>query len=150
MFSKQNMLLALAIMLAGTYVYFFTDWINRPRIQIIAQTRPIQPRGPVALVYPVSFLLDGNYRLTSVKVVPLRGYQTNKFVPPLWHLIAFTNTPPTQGFLYGQRLPGMKPSISNAPPQRLQPTTDYRLLVEAGRSRGQIDFRTSGPIEPGN
>jgi hypothetical protein len=150
MFSKQNMLLALAIMLAGTYIYFFTDWINRPRIQIIAQTRPIQPRGPVALVYPVSFLLDGNYRLTSVKVVPLRGYQTNKFVPPLWHLIAFTNTPPTQGFLYGQRLPGMKPSISNAPPQRLQPTTDYRLLVEAGRSRGQIDFRTSGPIEPGN
>ena len=150
MLSKQNVLLILAVVLAGIYVYYFTDWINRPRIQIIAQTRPIQPRGPVAMVYPVSFLLDGQYQLTSVKVVPLRGSETNKFVPPLWHLIAYTNAPPSQGFLYGQRLPGMKPSISNAPPGRLQPTTDYRLFVEAGRSKGQIDFRTSGPVEPGN
>src|SRR6266566_945953 len=76
MFSKQNILLFLAVVLAGIYVYYFTDWVNRPRIQIIAQTRPIQPRGPVALVYPVSFLLDGQYRLTSVKVVPLSGYET--------------------------------------------------------------------------
>ena len=150
MLSKQNVLGVLAVVLAGIYVYYFTDWINRPRIQIIAQTRPIQPRGPVALVYPVSFLLDGQYRLTSVKVVPLSRYETNKFVPPLWHLIAYTNTPPSQGFLYGQRLPGMKTSISNARPDRLQPTTVYRLFVEAGRSKGQIDFRTSGPVEPGN
>jgi hypothetical protein len=150
MFSKQNLLLILAVALAGIYVYYFTDWINRPRIQIIAQTRPIQPRGPVALVYPVSFQLDGQYRLSSVKVVPLAGYETNKFVPALWHLVAYTNTPPSQGFLYGQRLPGMKPSISNAPAGRLQPTTAYRLLVEAGRSKGQIDFVTSGPVEPGN
>src|SRR5437016_8672298 len=106
MFSKQNVLILLAAVLAGIYVYSFTDWINRPRIQIIAQTRPIQPREPVALVYPVSFLLEGQYRITSVKVVPLSGYETNKFVPPLWHLIAYTNTPPSQGFLYGQRLPG--------------------------------------------
>jgi len=150
MFSKQNLLIILAVTLAGIYIYYFTDWINRPRIQIIAQTRPIQPRGPVALVYPVSFQLDGQYRLTSVKVVPLGGYETNKFVPALWHLVAYTNTPPSQGFLYGQRLLGMKPTISNAPAGRLQPTTAYRLFVEAGRSKGQIDFRTSGSVEPGN
>ena len=150
MFSKQNVLILTAVVLAGLYVYYFTDWINRPLIQIIAQTRPIQPKGPVAQVYPVSFLLDGQYQLKSVKVVNVGAYETNKFVPPLWHLIAFTNTPPSQGFLYGQRLPGMKPSISNARPDRLQPTTVYRLFVEAGRSKGQIDFRTSGPVEPGN
>jgi len=150
MFSKQNVLILLAMVLAGTYVYFFTDWINRPHIQIIAQTRPIQPRGPVAKVYPVSFLLDGQYKLTSVKVVLLSAYATNKFTPPLWHLIAHTNAPPAEGFLYGQPLPGMRPSISNASPDRLQPDTAYRLMVEAGRARGQIDFKTSGLIEPGN
>src|ERR671924_644284 len=102
MFSKQNILIFLALILAGIYVYSFTDWVNRPRIQIIAQTRPIQPRGPVAKVYPVSFLLDGKYKLTSVKVVLPSASQTNKFPPPLCHLAAYTNAPPIEGFLYGQ------------------------------------------------
>jgi hypothetical protein len=44
----------------------------------------------------------------------------------------------------------MKPSITNARPDALQPSAVYRLFVEAGRSKGQIDFRTSGPVEPGN
>jgi hypothetical protein len=71
-------------------------------------------------------------------------------VPPLWHLIAYTNTPPSQGFLYGERLPGMKSSISNARPERLKPSTFYRLFVEAGWSKGQIDFCTSGAVGPEN
>jgi hypothetical protein len=150
MFSKQTFLILTALVLAGIYVYFFTDWINTPRIQIIAQTRPIQPRGPVAKVYPVSFLLDGKYKLRSVKVVPIASFETNKFTPPSWHLIAYTNVPPTEGFLYGQRLPGMHPWMTNARPQRLEANTAYRLFVEAGRAKGQVDFRTSGLIEPNN
>ena len=150
MFSKQNVLIILAVVLAGIYVYYFTDWINRPRIQIIAKTRPIQPRGSQGTVYPVSFLLDGQYHLSSVKVVPLSEYVTNRFVRPLWHLIAYTNAPPSQGFLYGERLPGMKPSSTNTRPEQLRPSTVYRLLVEAGRSKGQIDFQTSGLVEPEN
>src|SRR5205814_9211019 len=106
MFSKQNVLILLAAVLAGVYVYFFTDWINRPRIQIIAQTRPVQPRGQAAKVYPISFLLDGQYKLTSVKVVLLNEFETNKFTPPLRHLVRYTNVPPTHGLLYGQRIPG--------------------------------------------
>lgn len=148
MFSKQSVLIALAVLLAGCYVYFFTDWINRPRIQIIAQTRPIQPRGPSAKVFPVSFLLDGQYRLSSVKVVLLSAYQTNRYVPPLWHLVAATNTPTLEGFLYGQRLPGMRPKLTNDRPHQLDPNTTYRLFVEAGRARGQIDFHTSPLVEP--
>src|SRR5205809_6856943 len=116
MFSKQNVLILLAVVLAGIYVYYFTDWINRPRIQIIAQIRPIPPRGPAALVYPVSFLLDGQYRLPSVKVVPLSGYEANKFLTPLWHLTAYTTTPPSQGFPSGQRLPRMHPPTRHHPP----------------------------------
>jgi len=150
MFSKQSALIILAVILAGIYLYFFTDWINRPRIQIIARTRPIQPKGAGAKVYPVSFLLDGQYKLTSVKVVLLSAYETNKFTPPLWHLIAYTNVPPTEGFLYGQRLPGMRPWMTNSRPQRLEPNTLYRLMLEAGRARGRIDFHTSGLVKTGN
>ena len=150
MLSKQAVLIVVAIVLAGLYVYFFTDWINRPRIQIIAQTRPVQPRGQAAKVYPISFLLDGQYKLTSVKVVLLNEFETNKFTPPLWHLVCYTNVPPTQGFLYGQRIPGMRPWITNAQPRRLEPDTVYRLFVESGRAKGQIDFHTSGLIEPAN
>jgi hypothetical protein len=148
MFSKQTLLIGLATLLAGIYIYFFTDWINRPRIQIIAQTRPIQPRGQTAKVYPVSFLLDGNYKLSSVKVVLLSAYQTNRLTVPLWYLIAHTNTPSIEGFLYGQRIAGMRAWKTNTAPQQLEPNTVYRLFVQAGRASGQIDFQTSGLIEP--
>src|ERR1044072_8203682 len=139
MFSKQTVLIILAILLASLYVYFFTDWINHPRIQIIAQIRPIQPRGLAAKVYPVSFLLDGRYKLTSVKVVSLGALATNRFAPPLWHMVAYTNVPSAEGFLYGQRIPGMRPWMTNSRPQQLEPSTPYRLLVEAGRAKGQVD-----------
>ena len=150
MLSKQAVLIVVAIVLAGLYVYFFTDWINRPRIQIIAQTRPVQPRGQAAKVYPISFLLDGQYKLTSVKVVLLNEFETNKFTPPLWHLVRYTNVPPTQGFLYGQRIPGMRPGMTNARPRQLEPNTSYRLFVEAGRAKGQIDFHTSDLVQSDN
>jgi len=85
-----------------------------------------------------------------VKVIRVGAYETNKFTPPLWHLVAYTNVPPTEGFLYGQRLPGMRPWLTNARPQRLEPNTVYRLFVQAGRAKGQIDFHTSGLVEPNN
>jgi hypothetical protein len=145
--SKQSLLILVAILLAGIYVYYFTDWFNRPHIQILAQTRPVQPRNRAARVFPVSFLLDGHYRLTSVKVVPAAAYATNRLTRPLWDLVAYSNASPTAGFVYGQRIPGMRPRMTNSPPQLLEPNTAYRLLVEAGRARGQIEFHTGGPIE---
>jgi hypothetical protein len=150
MSSRQNVLMLVAALLAGIYICFFTDWIHRPRIQILAQTRPIRPTLSSGKTYPVSFLLDGNYRLTDVAVVPYSAIETNKYTQPLWHLVAYTNAPPTQGFLYGARISGMKPATTNVQTQPLQPNSAYRLLVEAGRARGQIDFRTSGPVEQNN
>ena len=52
--------------------------------------------------------------------------------------------------VYGQLIAGMRPGITNSHPQPLEPVTAYRLFVEAGRAKGQIDFRTSGIIEPAN
>ena len=44
----------------------------------------------------------------------------------------------------------MRPWMTNARPQQLEPNTAYRLLLEAGRAQGQIDFHTSGLVEPNN
>ncbi len=148
MLSKQNVLILTALLLGAIYLYSFTDWLQARRIQIIAQTRPFRPAVSTARVYPVSFVLDGLYRLTSVKVVPLSAFETNKFTLPLWDLVVDTNAAPTEGFLYGALIPGMKPRQTNSVPQPLEPNTIYRLVVQAGRTRGQVDFHTSGELGP--
>lgn len=150
MLSKQNVLIATALVLGATYLYFFTDWLQTRRIQIIAQTRPFRPAASNTRVYPVSFVLDGLYHLSSVKVVPLRAFETNRFALPVWDLVADTNAPPTKGFLYGEGIPGLRPRLTNSAPQSLQPDTVYRLLVQSGRARGQVDFHTSGELGPSN
>lgn len=150
MLSKQNVLIATALVLGGVYLYFFTDWLQPRRIQIIAQTRPFRPASSNSRVYPVSFVLDGFYQLTSVRVVPLGALQTNRFAPPVWDLVSDTNAAPTKGFLYGGGIPGLKPRQTNSTPQPLQPDTAYRLIVQAGRAQGHVDFHTSGQLEPAN
>src|SRR5580704_1423740 len=138
--SKRKLLIAVTVVLAVIYAYLFTDWIQRPHIQIIAQTRPIRPGGSSSGVYPVSFLLDGQYHLSSVKVVLLSTFETNRYAVPLWYLVTDTNPPPVEGFLYGSPLQGMRSAVSNAQPEPLRPSTVYRLLVKSGRATGQIDF----------
>src|SRR5215470_17357415 len=128
MFTKQKVLIAIALLLGGIYLYSFTDWLRPRRIQIIAQTRPFRPTASTSRVYPVSFVLDGTYRLTSVKVVLLSAFETNKFTIPLWELVPYTNAGPTEGFLYGGRIPGMRAKQTNSAAQPLQPNTAYRLL----------------------
>jgi len=135
-------LLVAAVLLAAVYTYYFTDWITPPIIQISPQIRPMRvPRGGTG-VYPVTFTLDGQYKLTLVKVVPVAALATNKNALPIWHLIPGTNSMPTKGFLYGMRTPGLVPALTNARPQRLVPGIKYRLMIESGRAKGQADFST--------
>jgi hypothetical protein len=135
-------LLVAAVVLAAVYAYYFTDWITPPVIQISPQIRPMRaPRGSTG-IYPVTFTLDGKYILTSLKVVPVAALETNKNPLPLWHLIPGTNSLPTKGFMYGVRIPGMVPAVTNARPQRLVPGIKYRLLIQSGRAKGQADFST--------
>ena len=146
MTKKTASLIVTLIVLAGLYVYYFTDWINAPRIQIEAASRPVPTVRPNWLVYPVTFALDGKYELTSVKVFPVGVLQTNKHAKPMWHLVSKTNSVPTRGFAYGQPIRGMKPFVEGARSQPLLPFTSYRLFVEAGRAKGQIDF-TPVPVQ---
>jgi hypothetical protein len=136
-------LLVAAGLLAAVYVYYFTDWVTPQVIQISTQIRPMRaPRGSAG-VYPITFTLDGQYKLTSLKVVPIAALATNKNALPIWHLIQGTNSIPTKGFMYGMRIPGMVPALTNARPQRLVPGIKYRLMIESGRARGQADFSTA-------
>jgi hypothetical protein len=129
-------------LLGALYVYFFTDWLAPKRIQIVAVNRPGLSAALRRAISPVSFILNGNYRLTRLRVFPLSRDVANSATPPTWELTSSSNSVPIQGFLYGQRVPGMKPTSSVAVTKPLAPDTVYRLSVEAGRAKGEVDFRT--------
>ena len=142
-------MVCVAVVLAGIYIYYFTDLINPPIIQIISQSRPVAPqRWSRSRVQPVSFKLDGKYRLTSLKVVALESYRTNKYAIPVWHLVSPSNSVPINGFIYGMSIQGMKPAKTNTRPDRLEPDHTYRIIIEAGRARGHDDFKTSSQLPP--
>ncbi len=147
MTKKSVIMLLVAIGLAATYICYFTDWIRPPIIQIYAQVRPytLGPRSARDF-QTVIFTLDGKYQLTSVKVIPASALATNRNPVPLWYLVRTTNTVPVHGFAYGARIRGLQPAVPGSRPQALEPGVDYRLLVAAGRARGQIDFKT--PVPP--
>lgn len=149
--SRPNLtLITVAILLAAAYVCFFSDWLNAPRIQIIPQTRPIRSGDVNVGVYPISFLLERQLRLTSVKVVEAAAYEANKNAPALWHLVSQSGSAPMQGFLYGEPIGGMTMAKTNEVPRALEPNKTYRILIEAGRARGAQDFSAQGIADAGN
>jgi hypothetical protein len=147
--TKNGMMLSVvAVILAAVYIYKFTDWFNKPTIQIIYQIRPSRnvpnPRNPdQAPVYPVSFNFDGKYELTAVKVVSAEDMTTNKYPTPLWHLVSDSNSMPIKAIIYGYPIKGMKPAVPRARPQPLQPEVEYVLMLEAGKIRAQTNFHTA-------
>ncbi|MBI3417752.1 MAG: hypothetical protein HY043_20870 [Verrucomicrobia bacterium] len=149
--SRPNLTLTtVAILLAVAYVFVFSDWFNVPRIQIIPQTRPIRSGDVNVGVYPVSFMLERQVRINSVKVVEAGAYEANKKAPALWHLVSKVGSTPMQGFLYGDLIAGMTTARSNELPHALEPKKVYRILIEAGRARGTQDFSAQAINDAGN
>ncbi len=145
--SKKSIWLSVAAMLLlAVYVYGFRDWLKRDSIQVIYQIRANRLPGGAGTTQ-LSFLLNGKYRLTSVKVV-LTSEAAKKNARPLWHLIAGSNSLPTKAILYGLPVPGMKPAAPSTAAQPLQAGAHYTLLLEAGRARGQADFISYEEIRP--
>ena len=141
----------IAVILAGCYLYFFTDLFHKPGIQIIPTVRPGRPssipRDPDQdPVHPVSFTLDGKYRLTSVKVVATEELKTNKYAAPLWNLITDSNSIPTKAIVYGFPIKGMKPAVPRARPEPLLAGVEYTLLIEAGKVHSATNFHTTRAI----
>jgi hypothetical protein len=142
---KQWFLCAVAIVLAGLYICFFTDWFKPTTIQISHTARPIPSRSSRGtMTVAMAFGLDRNYRLTEIKVVPLAEWQTNHSVLPLWHLVSNPKSAPIRFFPYGQNIDGMKPAIPGAQPKPLETNVVYHLFVSAGSVKGQHDFQIGG------
>ncbi len=131
----------------GAYFYM-NDFFRAPAIQITPSIRPGVTSRLNPDVYPVSFMLDGKYRLTSLKVVNSADYKTNKYARPIWHMISDSASPPTKIIIYGSPIRGMKPSIPKARPEPLQPDLPYKLILEAGKQRGEVDFKTVEVVQP--
>ena len=142
----------IAVILAAIYVSLFTDWFQKQSIQIIPQIRygrpSSVPRGrDKTQVCPVSFYLNGQYKLTSVKVFAESDLATNKYPTPLWHLVSDSNSVPTRSIVYGLQIKGMRPAVEQARPEPLQPEVKYVLQVEVGKIKGKTNFWTKELLE---
>jgi hypothetical protein len=150
---KEYFLVGLVVVLVGLYVVCFTDWFRPGTLRIEHSTRVLREAWNGAQrvdstgkeeLGNVSFTLHGTFMLDSVKVVPLAEYLTNKYVPPTWALESGSGSDPVSGFAYGMNIAGMKPVHQGRTPELLEPGRTYRLIVEAGRVRGEHDFSIGG------
>jgi hypothetical protein len=141
MLKKNTILVIVLLVLVVCYAYFFTDWFKPRTIKIFYTTRQLEHyRSRHDLPY-ILFVMEGRYRLTELKVVPLADFQSNSMTPPLWHLVSPSNSIPIKVFEYGQHIHGMKPVIEGEDPQDLQTNLDYLLIVAAGNAKGSVDFK---------
>lgn len=138
----------IALVIMCTIYGYMNNWWRRAPMEIIPSIRPGRTSSLNPDVYPVTFLLDGKYRLLSIKVVSADDARTNRVPRPVWHMIADKPSPETKLLTYGMPLRGMKPSFPRARPEPLQANTTYRLFLEAdGGIKGQVDFKTA-PATP--
>jgi len=144
---KLTIQIALLLILSGVGIYYWSGFFRPPEIQILCtihrqrSTRAAEAGNPAAgsLRAEAAFGLDKNYKLTSIKVVPLADWKTNKNAHPLWQLAVKTAVTPVKAFIYGQKFKGMD-SVSGTDAEPLLPRVEYLLLIEAGRQRGECEF----------
>jgi len=142
MAKKTWLLIGVAVVLAAAYVVFFTDWFQPQTVRIFHTNRNnVRSRFAQGAGLPnLLFGLNRSLKLTEIKVVPLAVYQTNSNVLPVWHLISDSNSVPLKVFSYGQFIRGLKPAVAGTHAQPLSNSVTYRLLVTAGKIKGEHDF----------
>jgi len=149
MSKKNSVILAVTFLaVAGFYLYLYSDSFRKENIQIShtirpnsrALTHPAANAGEDDPINVITFRLGHDYRLTSVKVVSVPELETNQYAHPLWELVSDSNSVPLQSFSYGMRIRGMHPSVKGERAAALAFNTPYRLMIEAGRLKGQHDF----------
>ena len=141
MAKKPWLLMALLVFLGSLFIYLNRDWFQRRPIQITHRLYRFADRfGEAGTPTPVMFEFDRRLKLTSIKIVALTDLRRSKYPHPLWHMISSSNSVPTKGFVYGMDVPGMRPDVSGASAEPLDPHQMYRLLVEARSVKAEHDF----------
>ena len=142
--SKKNwFLIGIVVVLAGIYIVFFTEWFKPQTVKIFHTSRKVAAprRGSYAEAMPgLIFGLSRSLTLTDVKVISLNDPPAGQKSVPLWHLVANSNAVPVKSFYYGQYIRGLKPAIPGSRPEPLATNIPYRLIIEAGKVRGEHDF----------
>jgi hypothetical protein len=139
-----------AVILAGVYFFYFSDWFAPSDIQIMHTVRPNSQVGrrfgrrdaprPAALT--VSFALDPKQTITEVKVIPASDAATNKHPHAVWHLISDSNSIPTKALVYGMPIRGMRPAVKGAWADPLEPNTAYKLYLKSDAGKAEYEFKT--------
>jgi hypothetical protein len=142
---KTAFQIVLLILLVGGGIYYLATSFKPAKIQMVytLHERRVYRRVPLNNQprFDAAFGLDGAYKLTSLKVVVLGEWTTNKQAQPLWHLVSDSRSVPVRAIIYGQRIEGMRPALSGARAEMLVPNVYYRLFIEAGSREGECDFK---------
>jgi hypothetical protein len=140
--TKNNWLLTLlAIVLFMVYAVYFTDWFHPKTIQIRSTYRNLHPRLTRDGVLPaLIFGVDRQMQISELRVVPFDGFQTNKNILPLWHLVTDSNSIPVKTFYYGQYIRGMHPAFKGTHAESLETNVPYLIIVTSGRIKGELKF----------
>lgn len=136
---RTYVLIFCAALLGAIYIYKFTDWFEEKEIQIIY--RNLSPRGGGRGAMETTFYLNKEYPLTAVKVVSVDEAATNKYPHALWQLVSESNSVPVGDFIYGESVAGMKTKIAGVAAEPLLAGAKYRIMVEAGRRKGEKVFQ---------
>ncbi len=146
---SKTKIISVAVLLLGLIglsLYLNRDYFRTDGIQITHRLSPwMQARRPNArandLGMPVTFMLNGFYKLTSVRVFESAKIETNKYAVPIWRIISDSNSVPTSSFNYGSYIKGMRPEAKGTRPEPLQPGVKYRLTVVTDKNlEGHHDF----------
>jgi hypothetical protein len=141
MTKRDGIMIGVLVVVGCIYITFFSHWFDKKKgIVILASLRPARTRD--ATVLPVIFKLDGDYKLTDVKVVPLDNDTFKPMAMETWHLVAKSNATPTRAFVYGSPIAGMEPAVKGTQAQQLDADHIYRLEVAAGDLTGATNFMT--------
>lgn len=144
---KSWLLVGAAGVLLAVYVIFFTSWFRPQTVMIFHTTRHFATRrfrsraARWGAKPDLIFGLSQRLRLTDIEVVPLAEFQTNSRTLPLWHLVSDSNSVPVKSFFYGQFIRGLRPAVPGDHALPLATNVTYRLIVEAGRVKGEHDFK---------
>jgi len=158
MSKKQLGLILLAVVIGGLWLYLYSDWFMRQRIQIHTRLLPptlarLQKRLPASVLgktpgaAPMMFEWDRMLKLTDVEVIPLSALQTNQYASDVWHLVSDSNSPPTRGLIYGESVPGMRPATKGLEPESLVEGEKYRFVIRSGKLKAEHDF-VVGSLNP--